>query len=1790
MPPIDTGGSRPSSRPTSAHHTTQGSTGGHLRLGAGPGPSDLDGGLHSYRGSRAGPIPLTGGSIAQSSGVGAVNLAENVFKMLQLGSHAGGEHSRRSSLNRDNPPAAASSQQVQSANLDSAPNTSRRGSGGAEESKQDSARGALRSSGGSDAAGAGGNAPPGLARRGSQNEKRMSGGSLTRQLTGPKKNMIPLGRVGTLRALALQNEGGKESQRDSRIPSKPISRVNSKLSNGSSAGGPDEDPTANNQEIEGLEEFNAAHKMETAAATQKRLADGGGESPAPTDDGDGDAAVRAAIEAKRLEKKPVSQFGLKVLAAIDSGWGTLVMTSATIFCLFGDDIRVIGVQPFGDPVFWALSSLCFILFGLEFAAFCKWQEGYLLSFFFCLDLIATFSLIPDLPFIWDPFMESIGQGDAQKQNIAVARAGRASRAGTRAGRLVRFIRLVRFLRVSKLYKYCGETDEERTKREATERMEEADRLKREAEEKLISEMDSEIGKGFSDYITKCVIIMVLFLMFLLPLLEVTEVDTSAAFFVAEMDSIMQGAADALTAAAGGAAINVESTQIYGQAPSLILDLIHRFQDRFGSRTLHIHIRAPDANWVSTGLTHEVFYLYNDYDIEGLRTNEIEKDEGTWATVWISVKPDRQVSAIFNLCTTIFVTLLLAGGSALFSHDAHNMVILPIERMFLFVTRLAANPLGKIRPSGDADQPFETRLLESTFMKLAGLLQISFGAAGAEVISHNMHGDFLDPMVPGRKIFAIFGFCDIRKFGVVTEALGQHVMIFCIAEGTRVNMEGGVSKPIEAVVAGKDNVMALGIDEQSGQTGLVPRRVSRVTRVPFQRACVELRFSDGRTLICTPDHRIRTAEGQWMQAQKLVVGLTEVAASEESPERLRPDADSSLPPAGKMRPLSKVKLTGRRDVGLRTVYDLTVPAPRSKHNPSDDLHSFMASGIVVHNCNQIADIVHELTHMYGGAANKNIGNAFLLVWKPTVSQIRRVSNMNAALAGLPPGSGDLGNLLGKEKYTGPNTHTISEEDEDEEASTTNVKKAALKTAGSAAASKKEEQKEQWASRSPQKNGLPPPVSNGVEVAEAPIAAAEPSESSHARAARQPSETDQNNLNQPQTEPTTVPALSGSDSSSSLPALLAGSRGANRLTLPLNGSGAGLNVRGSVSVANAIASNATGIESSSAGVGHHSEYLSHENGVDAEFTTTKLDGEDADKKGPAATAEDSSPVHKQRRGSAHLIPTAIPEVSKSHQEHESQNAASHRDGPATTLPAHLKPPAASAGGDPSPRGSVARRESYLGAGPDTRQGPMWEAMKHLADQAMVAFLSTVREVAITQELAHWRANENMMKLLAAEPGKQYQVDMGFGLHVGWAIEGAIGSIYKIDASYLSPNVNIASRLCGATKQYGVRLLISGPLFSLMQPEIQKRCRHLDRITVKGSKLPLDVYTFDVGALALRPPGTAAPSPTHAASSSSASPVVIVTPASPVTAAAADSHAVVIPKSGAIPLGSLAARPAGSSIRGDADIEVDDQGNLVPQHLDPHREHAAAVEEQTEEFLAKQSRRGSRVMSNGKKVIDSITAAMGLKKEAAPAQDIVAPPATKPHGSKVQPEEMLPPAVQAASAASSPEHKGADATTAGAGAVEMANLRPVALHLGTPTSSNASADAASPSPDAAAALAALAGSSPSAPLGGSAVVLTSPPNSPPGKPKPKVDSGDFTPASLAAICAQLQLGLPDDFVRLFNEASSYYIAGKWGKARAILEGKILTVVPNDKPAKVLLSIMAEKDYHAPKDWPGFRALTSK
>jgi len=138
-----------------------------------------------------------------------------------------------------------------------------------------------------------------------------------------------------------------------------------------------------------------------------------------------------------------------------------------------------------------------------------------------------------------------------------------------------------------------------------------------------------------------------------------------------------------------------------------------------------------------------------------------------------------------------------------------------------------------------------------------------------------------------------------------------------------------------------------------------------------------------------------------------------------------------------------------------------------------------------------------------------------------------------------------------------------------------------------------------------------------------------------------------------------------------------------------------------------------------------------------------------------------------------------------------------------------------------------------------------VRQLSDMSLISFLKIVAEINKNPKILKYRKNEELRRRMP-----NYCVRMGFGLHVGWAIEGAIGSEFKVDASYLSPHVNTASRLEAATKVYGVPLLVSGKLAELFSKETKSRLRQVDRVTIKGSKDPLSLYTCDVNPAVLPP----------------------------------------------------------------------------------------------------------------------------------------------------------------------------------------------------------------------------------------------------------------------------------------------------------------------------------------------------
>ncbi|CAD8045835.1 unnamed protein product [Paramecium sonneborni] len=131
-----------------------------------------------------------------------------------------------------------------------------------------------------------------------------------------------------------------------------------------------------------------------------------------------------------------------------------------------------------------------------------------------------------------------------------------------------------------------------------------------------------------------------------------------------------------------------------------------------------------------------------------------------------------------------------------------------------------------------------------------------------------------------------------------------------------------------------------------------------------------------------------------------------------------------------------------------------------------------------------------------------------------------------------------------------------------------------------------------------------------------------------------------------------------------------------------------------------------------------------------------------------------------------------------------------------------------------------------------------IKQKGDMAVLAFLKIITSISISKKLEKYKKHVGLNERM-----KDYSVKMGFGLHMGWGIEGAIGSSFKIDASYLSPNVNMASRLEAATKQFGSIILISGVLKQYLTDECQKQLRLIDIVTVKGSVEPVEIHTIDM-----------------------------------------------------------------------------------------------------------------------------------------------------------------------------------------------------------------------------------------------------------------------------------------------------------------------------------------------------------
>lgn len=121
--------------------------------------------------------------------------------------------------------------------------------------------------------------------------------------------------------------------------------------------------------------------------------------------------------------------------------------------------------------------------------------------------------------------------------------------------------------------------------------------------------------------------------------------------------------------------------------------------------------------------------------------------------------------------------------------------------------------------------------------------------------------------------------------------------------------------------------------------------------------------------------------------------------------------------------------------------------------------------------------------------------------------------------------------------------------------------------------------------------------------------------------------------------------------------------------------------------------------------------------------------------------------------------------------------------------------------------------------------WGAPIKTEDHADKATLSALDMIARLKIVNVWIEDKGL------EP-----IKVGIGIHTGDAILGNIGSENKLDYTIIGDNVNLASRIEGLTKQYGVPLLITEDTYKQLKTPIP--CLIVDLVRVKGKKIPIKV----------------------------------------------------------------------------------------------------------------------------------------------------------------------------------------------------------------------------------------------------------------------------------------------------------------------------------------------------------------
>jgi class 3 adenylate cyclase len=487
----------------------------------------------------------------------------------------------------------------------------------------------------------------------------------------------------------------------------------------------------------------------------------------------------------------------------------IFMGILTFYILFADDIKMVATNKSEDLYFSIIILVVMIIFSIEIMLNIYISNVYFCGLYFWIDFLGTLSLLCDIHWINEQIVVKFSDENnisVNQKSVGIVRLARGLRLVMRSVTLLKQLRILKLLK-SKNNKKAEDNIEE-----------DEDNLKEE----------SKVGQKLEELTLKRVIVLVFFM-----LIAITFFNPN--FYFTQMTVMDFG---------------IKIFNDFGKRKdnalfNLTFDIYIKEQERSSTPILYAsayELKYGDINQTNSFRTIEMVKVSDlCYDsvknsqsavnysaaadttvstgaiITQTSSNTPSSSNNTTVsttTAYSSTFTPNECIAIFNnrsavqftylmnIVKTLFILIILYGGIICFTKDTNDLVLEPIAKITQKMKRLSKNPIAAMQNNdneeGDhnsndkkskrccyqkkKEAPLETVILEKTIGKIGALLALGFGEAGAEIISQNMQtkngvdGD-VNPMIEGKKVMAIYGFCDIRNFTDTTEVLQEKVMIF-----------------------------------------------------------------------------------------------------------------------------------------------------------------------------------------------------------------------------------------------------------------------------------------------------------------------------------------------------------------------------------------------------------------------------------------------------------------------------------------------------------------------------------------------------------------------------------------------------------------------------------------------------------------------------------------------------------------------------------------------------------------------------------------------------------------------------------------------------------------------------------------------------------------------------------------------------------------------------------------------------------------------------------------------------